>query len=96
MSEMVERVARALNPKAWLAVDEARKEALSKGWDPILATRHLSAGVDQSILMAQTAIAAMRDPTEEMCAAGQRANKCGCSAVAFKWVYRGMIDEASK
>jgi hypothetical protein len=96
MSEMIERIARALNPKAWLAVDEARKEALSKGWDPILATRHLCAGVDQSILMARTALEAMREPTPSMLSVAERGPKTVVQGCHADIAWTSMVDEALK
>ena len=99
MSEMVERIARALNPTAWHAIDLAKKQAEKNarecGWDTELAVRHLSAGTDQSILMAMTVLEAMKEPTDEMYDA--------LSATGILWrdntakgVWKVMIESALK
>ena len=98
MTSMLERVARALNPKAWESIDAATQKATEKGWDVALATRHLRAGVDQSLETARTAIEAMVNLSEPMASAGAYSightmHEANCNSRAKK-AWAAMIGKA--
>jgi hypothetical protein len=99
MSEMVERVARMINPDAWLPERENVITGITivDGQNPtvIFGREDKSKQRSNSLATARVAIASMREPTEAMESAGwegiyAQVDK-GC-----KKIYQDMIDEALK
>lgn len=93
MSEMVERVARAVYEKI----------ALDPDWDdaPLTEDQRVAQDDDPSQeacrAIARAAIAAMRDPTEGMCLAGQEAKlTIDFGKPPNGGIWRAMIDAALK
>lgn len=90
MTEMEERVARALDPVAFGRHDPSRLPAYYEGMQR------------DALIMARAAIRAMREPTDEMETAGFVAgneaddpHEPGNHAVTAKPVWQAMIDAAS-
>jgi hypothetical protein len=94
MSEMVERVARAIDPSLWQALDE---QCALRAYTPeeraeIIARPHYE--FFKSLKCARAAIAAMRMPTESML---RRVSKRGGYAEEKSILdWQAMIDEALK
>lgn len=93
MSEMVERVARGLAEVAAKRFQERGPstfaEAFPGGVPEYVEWRH-HLYVDD----ARAAIAAMREPTEGMCEAGDNAVNCSVTEASSYW--RAMIDAATR
>lgn len=99
MSEMVERIARVLNPVAWAALDDASREAGERGFCPELATNHLKGGVDLSLKAARAVLMEVREPTDAMREMGadiMDAEDLFCLGLRASIAYQAMIDVALK
>ena len=94
MSEMIERVARAIRPEAFEPITEGARTA---GMTEFLE-KCRERGVEQALKRARAAIEAMREPTEAMVASGESAASFGIGKPkdddAIPRVWRWMIDAA--
>ena len=87
--EMVERVARAIDPFAWEWID------FTQANNPTHMA--LQRTIEHQLQQARAAIVAMREPTDAMVEAGNYdafPDGHGCGPIASAW--REMIDEALK